>query len=103
MFRKFVAVVAATLFVIGGLFAEDLKGVFKKFEDGKVTVEVDGKVKEYKVSPDAKFKLKQGEVPLTDVFKLMKEGAKGNFTVEDGVVVKVQAEKGTTKKKKPAK
>ncbi len=95
MFRKFVAVVAATLMAIGGLCAEDLKGVFKKYENGTATVEVDGKLKEYKVvRVEAKIKYKKSEIPLTDVFKNIKEGAKGTFSVENGVIVKVQAGKG---------
>jgi formylglycine-generating enzyme required for sulfatase activity len=46
MFRKFFAVVIAAMLVVGGLFAEEIKGVFKKFEDGKVTiVDADGEEK----------------------------------------------------------
>jgi hypothetical protein len=94
MFRTFFAAVVALILVAGGLFAEDIKAVFKKFEDGKATVEVDGKIVEYKVSPDAKIKKKNGdEILLTDVFKKLKEGLKGTMTVEDGVITKVVPEK----------
>ena len=54
MFRKFFAAVVALTLVVGGLFADDIKGVFKKFEDGKVTVAVDGKEKITKAKKDKK-------------------------------------------------
>jgi hypothetical protein len=93
MFRRFLAALLATALVVGGLFAEDVKGVFKKFEDGKATVEVDGKAMTYKVSPDAKIKTKKGEFLLVDVMKKLEDGQKGTFTVEDGVITKVAKEK----------
>ena len=40
LLRKFFAALVALTLVVGGLFAEDIKGVFKKFEDGKVTIDV---------------------------------------------------------------
>ena len=85
----------------GGLFAEELKGIFRKYENDTVFVEVDGKTKEYKVSPDAKFKGgKKIEILLTDLFKLAKDGVKGSFIVEDGVITKVTIERDKDKKKK---
>lgn len=95
MFRKFFAAAAAVALIVGGLFAEEFKGVFKKYEDGKATVEIDGKEKTFKVSPDAKIKNKKGEVLVSDFVKNLKEGMKGTFTVEDGVITKVAREKKT--------
>jgi hypothetical protein len=101
MYRKFIAAIAALFLLIGGLFAEDLKGIFRKYENDTVFVEVDGKIKEYKVSPDATFKGgKKIEIPLKDLFKLAKDGVKGSFTVEDGVITKVTIEREKDKKKK---
>jgi hypothetical protein len=88
MYRKCFATVVAALLAVGGLFAEDIKGIFKKFEDGKVTITVDEKDVDYKVSPDAKQKYKKEEVLVVDVIKKLKAGDKGTYTVEDGSVVK---------------
>jgi hypothetical protein len=87
MFRKFFAVLMALTMVVGGLFADDISGVFKKFEDGKVTIEADGKEKTYKVNAEAKIKAGQKELLLTDAFKNWKADQKGTFTVEKEEVV----------------
>ena len=97
MFRKCFAAIIASMLVAGGLFAEDIKAVFKKFEDGKVTVTVDDKEKTYKVDPDAsiKFKTKGGdekEVKLVDSFKRYKEGTKVTLTIKDDVVTGAKRE-----------
>lgn len=93
MFRKFFAAVVAVMLVVGGLFADEIKGVFKKLDGGKVTIEVDGKASEYKVSADAKVKMKDKEVALTDALGNWKDGQKGTFTVEGGTVVKAKKDK----------
>ncbi len=95
MFRKFFAAVVALALVAGGLFAEEIKGVFKKFEDGKVTVSVDDKDKTYKVDKDAKVKVgkDQTEVSLTEAFGKWKEGQKGTFTVKDDVVTNAKKDR----------
>jgi hypothetical protein len=95
MFRKFFAVVIASMLVVGGLFAEEVKGVFKKFADGKVTVEVDGKATDYKVSTDAKVKVGKDnkEMLLTEIFGKWKEDTKGTFTVEKGEVTSAKKDK----------
>ncbi len=91
MFRKFFAAFVALTLVVGGLFAEEVKGVFKKFEDGKVTVSVDDKDKTFKSAE--KFKGKKGEMPAADVFGKMKDGDKVTLTVEDNVVTKAKKDK----------
>ena len=93
MFRKFFAVLVALALIAGGLFADEIKGVFKKFDDGKVTVEVDGKAKTYKVSTTAKQKYKKEDTLVTDILKNWKEGDKGTFTVDNEEVTKVAKEK----------
>jgi len=92
MFRKFFTAVVASMFVVGGLFADEIKGVFKKFEGGKVTVEVDGKATDYKVG-DAKIKIKDKEVALTEMVGKYKDGDKVTVTVEKGEVTKISKEK----------
>jgi hypothetical protein len=94
MVRKFCAAVVALMLAVGGLFAEDIKGIFKKFEDGKLTITVDDKDKEFKVDKDAMQKQKKKDVLVSDVLKNFKEGDKGIFTVEDNKVTKVKKNKG---------
>jgi hypothetical protein len=90
MVRKFFAALVALTLVVGGVFADDIMGVFKKFEDGKVTIDVDGKEKTYKVNADAKVKQKDTEILLTDALKKWKDGQKGTFTVEKEEVTKAK-------------
>lgn len=95
MFRKFFAALVAITLVAGGLFAEDIKGVFKKFDDGKVTFTPDGSKddKTVAVDADAKVKTKNGEKTLPEVLKAWKEGQKATFTVENDKVTKAKKEK----------
>jgi hypothetical protein len=96
MLRKCFAAVIALMLAVGGLFAEDIKGIFKKFEDGKVTITVDEKDKTYTVSKDAKQKLKKKdteETLVTEILGKWKEGDKGTFTVEKDEVTKVKKTK----------
>jgi hypothetical protein len=93
MFRKFFAAIVAATLVVGGLFADDIKGVFKKYEDGKVTISVDDKEKTYKVDKEAKVKRKNEDILLTDALAKWKEGQKGTFTVKDETVTSAKKEK----------
>jgi len=61
MLRKFFAAVVASMLVVGGLFADDVKAIFKSYEDGKLVVEVDGKEKTYKTGEKFKTKAKSGD------------------------------------------
>ena len=107
--RKFFAAMVAATLVAGGLFADEIKGViFKKYADGKVTVEIDGKEKTLPVDPKATVKKKDKksgemtETPLTTVFEKVKADSKWTVTVEDGKVTKVVSEdKGKGKKGAP--
>ena len=75
MYRKCFASILATILFISGLLAEEIKGVFKKFEDNKLTIiNADGKEETYKVDPDVKLKATKKdrtvvETPLIDVLK----------------------------------
>ncbi len=108
MFRKFFAVAIAATLVAGGLFAEEIQGVFKKFEDNTLTILVpdkDGKEKTFKIDPDLKTKRKgkdgtETEVAVTKMFGRMKEGSKVTVTTDDkGTVTDVKGERGGRKKK----
>ena len=88
MIRKFFAALVALTLVVGGLFAKDIQGVFKKFEDGKVTIEVDGKDQSFKVDEKATVKGKDGaEIKLTERLKAYKADAKVTLVVNDDNVV----------------
>jgi len=105
MFRKFFAVAVAATLVVGGLFAEEIKCVFKKFEDNTLTVLVpdkDGKEKTFKIDPDLKVKRKnfkdgtEEEVPVSKLFGRAKEDVtKCTVTTDDsGKVTNVVVERG---------
>ena len=105
MVRKFAAALVALVIAVGAVFAEEVRGVFVKFTDGKLTVKVDDKEKEYKVPDDltVKFKGKGGEekeFPVKGMLGRMKEGTKLKLEVEGDTVKKVTPERGGKRKKK---
>ena len=85
MYRRFFAVVIASMLLVGGLFAEEFRGIFIKF-DGTATIEVDGKEMTYKIS-DRNVKTRKGEVPLSDLVKKLKVGDEVWFHQGDGSVI----------------
>ena len=62
------------------IFAEEVKGTFVKFADGKLTLKVDDKEKEFKIPADLKIKRtikgEEKEIVVQDMLKgkFMKEG-----------------------------
>src|SRR3954467_12740878 len=87
MVRKFAAALVALTIFVGSVFAEEVKGTFVKFADGKLTVKVDDKDKDYKVPADLKIKRKnkageEKEYSASDILGKAKEGAKMTVTVE---------------------
>ena len=58
MFRKCAVAMLAVVIAVGSGFAEEIKGAFVKFADGKLTIKVDDKDKEYKIPADLKMKRK---------------------------------------------
>ena len=56
MVRKFAAALVAVVIAAGSIFAEEVKGVFVKFADGKLTLKVDDKEKDYKIPSALKIK-----------------------------------------------
>ena len=81
------------MLVVGGLFADEISALFKKYDDGKITVEVDGKEKTYTVDKAAVYKGKK-EVPVSEWAAKAKDGAKITLTVEKDVVTSISKTKG---------
>jgi hypothetical protein len=91
MIRKFAAALVAVVIAVGTVFADEIKCTFVKFADGKLTVKVDDKEKEYKVPADLKIKRKgkdgtETEVLASEGLGKMKEGSKLIVTEEGGTV-----------------
>ena len=82
MIRKFAATLLALVFAVGAVFAEEIKGTFVKFADGKLTIKVDDKDKEFKIPADLTQKVKvkgeEKEIKVSDMLSSpkMKEGTK---------------------------
>jgi hypothetical protein len=91
MIRKFAAALVALVIAVGAVFAEEIKGTFVKFADGKLTLKVDDKDKDYKVPADLKIKRKgkdgtEREISVTDALGKTKEGTKLIVEVEGDTV-----------------
>ena len=80
MVRKFAAALVALAIAVGAVFAEEVKGTFVKFADGKLTLKVDDKEKDYKIPSDLKIKRKnfktgeEEEVKATESLERMNKG-----------------------------
>jgi hypothetical protein len=94
MVRKFAAALVALAIVVGAVFAEDVKGTFVKFVDGKLTIKVDDKEKEYKIPADLKVKYKakgeEKEVLASERLGKAKEGREVTLTVDGEKVTDVK-------------
>ena len=92
MVRKFAAALVALVLAVGSIFADEFKGVFVKFADGKLTLKGDdGKEKEFKIPEDLKTKRKtkggeEKEFEVTKMLsgKFMKEGKTKLIVTHDG-------------------
>lgn len=58
MIRRFAAIAIVAVLALGAAFAEEVKGTFVKYADGKLTIKVDDKEKEFTVPADLKIKRK---------------------------------------------
>ncbi len=58
MLRRFAAVAIVAVLALGAAFAEEVKGTFVKYSEGKLTLKVDDKEKEFTVPADLKVKRK---------------------------------------------
>jgi hypothetical protein len=98
MVRKFAAALVAIVIATGSIFAEEVKGVFVKFADGKLTLKVDDKEKEYKIPADLKVKYKvkgeEKEALASERLGRAKEGAEVTLTVDGDKVTDVQVKRG---------
>jgi len=98
MFRKFAAALVALVIAFGAVFAEEVKGTFVKFADGKLTLKVDDKEKEYKIPADLKIKRKgkdgnETETPAADILGKAKEGTEVTLTVDGDKVTGVKTKR----------
>ena len=103
MIRKFAAALVAVVIAVGSIFAEEVKGTFVKFADGKLTIKVDDKEKEYKIPADLKVKRtikgEEKEIVVADMLGRAKEGRGVTLTVDGEKVTDVKMEKGKGKGK----
>jgi hypothetical protein len=107
MSRKFIGALLALIIGVGAVFAEEIRATFVKYADGKVTVKVDNKEKEYSVDEKATMKVGAKEFPLRTWFeqtKSLKSGSSKLVLVVDNdsvTGVKPDTGKTTDKKRKP--
>ena len=103
MYRKFIGAMLALVIGVGAIFAEEIRATYIKYADGKVTVKVDDKEKEYTVDEKATMKVATKEFPLRMWFeqtKTLKSGSsKLVLVVENDTVTGVKPDTGKTKKK----
>lgn len=97
MFRKVLALFVALGLAVGAFAADEIKGIFKKYEDGKVTVSVEDKDKTFKVDEKAtvkrKIKGEEKDVKLVDIISKTKADSKVTLTVEKDLVIDFKQEK----------
>jgi hypothetical protein len=99
MVRKFAAALVAVVIAVGSIFAEEVKGTFVKFADGKLTIKVDDKEKEYKIPADLKVKRtgKDGvekEYVASELLGKAKDTTEVTLTVDGDKVTDVKTKRG---------
>ena len=94
MLRTVLCSLACLLVCAGVIFADEIKGKFVKFDSDKkvLTVSVDGKDKEYKVSGEVKVGKNSGDKALERLAKY-KADREVTLTVEKDLVTEVKSEK----------
>ena len=102
MYRKFVAAFVALVITVGAVFAEEIKCVFVKYDDLKLTVKVNDKEKTYDVDKDATVKFKDKEFPLTKLLERWEKG-KGFKGDNKNIIVTVEKDKVTGAKRDDSK
>jgi len=98
MIRKFAAVLVVLGIAVGSVFADEIKGTFVKFADGKLTIKVDDKDKEFKIPADLKVKRKnkdgvEEEVLLSERLGKVKDGTNVTVVTEGDKVTNVKIER----------
>jgi len=99
MIRKFAAALVALVIAVGAVFASEIKGTFVKFADGKLTIKVEDKEKEYKIPSDLKIKYKdkngdEKEVAASARLEKAKEGQEVTLQVDGDKVTDVKVKRG---------
>ena len=97
MIRKFAAALVALVIAVGSVFAEEIKGTFVKFADGKLTLKTEAGDKDIKIPADLKQKRKnkdgeEVEYVVADMLGKVKEGTKVTVDATDGTATKVKVE-----------
>lgn len=103
--RKLCAAMVALMLAVGGIFADEIKGVFVKSDGKEVTVKVDDKEKTFKIDEKAVMKKKgkdgaEKEYNVGEALAKQKEGAKLTLTVEKDKVTGFKGEGGKKKESK---
>lgn len=95
MMRKCAAALVALTIAVGSIFADEVKGAFVNFADGKLTLKVDDKEKEYKIPSDLKMKRRGKDGTETEVSasESLERMNKGKF--KPTVVLTVDGDKVT--------
>ena len=95
MVHKFLMLLVALVVSVGVAAAEEVKGEFVKFADGKLTLKVDDKEKEYKVPGDLKIMVKKELLPSAEALSKIKAKSKQQLilTVEKDEVKDVKLPK----------
>jgi hypothetical protein len=102
MIRKFAAALVVVVLTVGAVFAEEVKGKFVKFADGKLTLKVEDKEKEYTIPSDLKIKRKdkdgnETEPAASEVLSKTKADRNVVLTVDGDKVTKVELPRGKGK------
>src|SRR5262249_34615349 len=98
MVRKFAAALVALVIAFGSVWADEIKGTFVKFADGKLTIKVDDKDKDFKIPAGLKVKGKnregvEEEVLLSERLAKVKEGANVTVVTDGNKVTNVKVER----------
>jgi hypothetical protein len=98
MVRKFAAALVALVIAVGSVFADEIKGTFVKFADGKLTIKVDDKEKEFKIPAGLKGKRKgkdgtEREFDVAERLGKTQEGTKITVTTDKDEVKAVEIER----------
>jgi Skp family chaperone for outer membrane proteins len=102
MFRKCFAAFLALTIAVGSVFSAEVTGLFVKFADGKLTLKVEDKEKEFTVPADLKIKRKgkdgnEMEIEVTKMLSKVKADTKLTITEDGGKVSDVKMSRGKKK------
>lgn len=95
MLHKFLMALCAIILSVGMASAEEVKGEFVKYTDGKLTLKVGDADKEFKIPSDMKIMVKKELLPAPEALSKLKAKAKQTvvLTVEKDEVKDVKIAK----------